>query len=127
MKLKIFLLVAIAMFSLSNMRANVYDDNLLQVSLVMASFEHEYNDAPPKGKRTLPKPEYCTINMESNSISTSISEDIVNFEIGDVYGTEVYASFTDGITFVQYLSELEGEYQIIIRTQNHSYIGYISL
>lgn len=126
MKLKICLLLAIAMLAVSSVKASVSDNDIIQVSLVV-SFEHEYKDAPPKGKRMPSAPVYCIIDINGLSVTTSASEDMEYYEVYDAVGTVLLSSFNDETAFVDYLSELTGEYQIRLKSQNHSYIGNILL
>lgn len=96
------------------------------ISLNRHIIEDEHEDIPSKGKRTTPAPMFCYIDFNKYSVETSLSEPITSYEIWDIDGNYIYASFSDEVTFVQYLAEARGAYQIRFVTMNYLCIGFIN-
>lgn len=79
-----------------------------------------------KGTRTPPRPIYCVIDSEEG-VQTEISpEEILSYELWDQTEEFCIASFTDEASFLQYLFSYPGEFQIIIETDEYTYVGYLS-
>lgn len=108
-------------------QASVSSRESVQIPLTTQTIDKEYKDIPSKGKRNPPVPTYCIIDFSKNLIDTSVNEPIESYEIWDIDGNYIYASFSDEVTFVQYLAEKRGSYQIRLITIDYCYIGYIDI
>ncbi len=86
------------------------------------------NVGPPnKGMRTPSSPKECTIDFDNHRIELPTSEFISAYELWDVDGTYVIASYASEPEFVDFLYELTGEYQLRLNGEDHVYIGYLEL
>lgn len=122
-RLVTFFIVAVCFFC---SKADVYAHEDFSVNLT-EEFDPDYVEIPDYGVRSLPNMAICTISFNSASISTTISSEIVSYEILDAEGEAILYSSSDERDTVEFMSTIVGKYWLRILTSTRSYVGCINL
>lgn len=105
------------------------DDYCITVDLT----QQESNDdpykqpSPSKGHRSLPLPIVCVIDFTKGTVQTTLTSEVISYEIWDSAGAAPMAQCIENSDFVVLLSSISGSYQLRFITDSHQYIGYIEL
>ncbi|MDE6022962.1 MAG: hypothetical protein K2G13_05605, partial [Muribaculaceae bacterium] len=67
------------------------------------------------------------IDISTHSIQTSLSNDIISYELWDEEGESMIVSYKYDSNMVAFLSTVKGVYQFRIATAETIYLGYIEL
>lgn len=122
-RLVTFFIVAVCFFC---SKADVYAHEDLSVNLT-EEFDPDFVEIPDYGVRSLPNIAICTISFNSASISTTISSEIVSYEIWDAESDAILFSSSDERGTVEFMSTINGKYRLRILSSTRSYVGCISL
>lgn len=87
--------------------------------------EHDNNNKWNKGRRSMPI--ICTIDLTSGTVQTTLTSEIISYEIWDSEGAAPVAQYIDESDFVGSLCDVRGLYQLRFITESYQYIGYIEL
>lgn len=104
-------------------------DNCIILNLNQENFDSEPEKEAPntKGPRSMPTPIKCIIDFGEGTVRTTLTSEIISYEIWDSAGTTPVAQCMDDSDFVVLLSSISGFYQLRLATESHQYIGYIEL
>ena len=119
------LIIVICIFCPVAQASNVEDMTIYLTEQEVDGDYHE--DLKTKGPRSIPNMAICTISFNSASISTTISSEIVSYEILDAEGEAILYSSSDERDTVEFMSTIVGNYRLRILTSTRSYVGCISL
>lgn len=110
----------------SEVRADAY---CITVNLTQQeSIDDPYKQpSPSKGHRSLPSPIVCVIDFSKGTVQTTLTSEIISYEIWDSDGTALVAQYIDEPDFVGLLCDVSGLYQFRFITESYQYIGYIEL
>lgn len=121
MKKEIVLLLFALMLVIPLKALSTDDDT---ISVVMCQYDPQYDTFPDKGTRMPGHRELCVIDFISKSISVSIQDKNLLYELWDEEGKSLKASYTDEFDMVSYLSTANGCCQLRIITERTTYMGY---
>lgn len=110
----------------SEVRANDY---CISVNLTQESSDSEPDKEDPgkKGRRSMPIPLICVIDFTKGTVQTTLTSEVISYEIWDSAGAAPMAQCIEDSDFVVLLSSISGSYQLRFITDSHQYIGYIEL
>lgn len=80
---------------------------------------------PDKGHRTPARPIPCTVSESGIEFAIS-ADDITGYELWDADGKICLGVYSDDIYAANHIFTIPGEYQLVIETQESSYVGFIS-
>lgn len=75
----------------------------------------------------MPIPLICVIDFTKGTVQTTLTSEVISYEIWDSAGTAPMAQCIEDSDFVVLLSSISGFYQLRFITDSHQYIGYIEL
>lgn len=79
-----------------------------------------------KGKhRTPTRPIPCTVSESGIEFAIS-ADDITGYELWDADGEICLGVYSDDVDAANHIFSIPGEYQLVIETQESSYVGFIS-
>ncbi len=102
--------------------------NRVILNKVTINTENGYSETPAPGHRMPPRPIVGIINVSAGMIdySADLGEDVEVYEVWNVDGSAVLASFVDEAEFVDFLAlNADRELQIRITLTSYALIGYI--
>ena len=121
--LKSITLAIILLFAMDLAAANNCITLTLEQS-VISSDPEKYNP-DHKGRRSMPI--ICIIDLISGTVQTTLTSEIISYEIWNSDGTALVAQYIDEPDFVGSLCDVSGFYQLRFITESYQYIGYIEL
>lgn len=104
-------------------------DNSITLNLNQENSDSEPEKEMPdtKGRRSMPIPIKCIIDFGEGTVRTTLTSEVISYEIWDSEGTTPVAQCIDDSDFVVILSSIDGFYQLRLKTESHQYIGYVEL
>lgn len=104
-------------------------DNCITLNLNQESSDSEPDDedVKTKGRRSMSMPIKCIIDFGEGTVRTTLTSEVIFYEIWDSEGTTPVAQCIDDSDFVVMLSSIDGFYQLRLKTESHQYIGYVEL
>lgn len=104
-------------------------DNSITLNLNQENSDSEPDDedVKTKGPRSMPMPIRCIIDFGEGTVRTTLTSEVISYEIWDSEGTTPVAQCIDDSDFVIMLSSIDGFYQLRLKTDLHQYIGYVEL
>lgn len=104
-------------------------DNSITLNLNQESSDSEPEKEMPdtKGPRSMPMPIRCIIDFDEGTVRTTLTSEVISYEIWDSEGTAPVAQCIDDYDFVVMLSSICGFYQLKLKTESHQYVGYVEL
>ena len=78
-----------------------------------------------KGHRTPTRPIPCTVSESGIEFAIG-TDDITGYELWDADGEICLGVYSDDIDAANHIFTIPGEYQLVIETQESSYVGFIS-
>lgn len=104
-------------------------DNSITLNLNQESSDSEPDDedVKTKGRRSMSMPIKCIIDFGEGTVRTTLTSEVIFYEIWDSEGTAPVAQCIDDSDFVVMLSSICGFYQLKLKTESHQYVGYVEL
>lgn len=84
-------------------------------------------DLPTKGHRMPSEKVVCVIDFTSGQIMVETSSPVISYELRDEEGETMIVGFSSDSDLVEFMTSLQGVYQIRLVTDEYLYIGYIEL
>ena len=124
---KLIFVAFTAIMFLCCFQANASGPGSIIVDMTQQDNSQDPDEKNNKGHRLPVRTQTCLIDFDSHTISTSVSADIISYELWDENGESIVLAFGTDSDMVVYLSEISGLYQLRLVTEKYTYIGYIEL
>lgn len=123
---KTFILVIIGLMINISFSSYSATDESIMIDLTQSNVRQK-DHIPVKGKRTPGKIVTCIIDFNTLAIQTSLSDEIISYQLWDEEGESMIATYACDSDMVAFLSTISGAYQFKIATAETTYVGYIEL
>lgn len=121
---RIYIILLMMVFTFS-VALSATEKTTYTVSLQRTVKKEHNQELDREGTRMPSRPIICTINEQG--VQTEISsEDIISYELWDIYGSCLISTVDDKEFVIFLFSSIQAEYQIRIITDRYCFIGYIS-
>jgi len=125
-KLHTYLMIALSLIMGFGITANA-EISSNQLIVYLNSDDYDIPEESPKGWRAPSKPATCTIDFTTLSITSNRVSSVLSYELWDEEGETSIAAYPSDSELVQFMTGLDGVYQLRLVTDEYIYIGYIEL
>lgn len=126
MKKILILILALVVAGLTENAFSSVENNV-QVTLTTQVNNNNHIRPPEKGNRKPSSPLISIVDFASGHIEVSTPTPIISYELWDEEGETSIAAYPSDSELVQFMTGLDGVYQLRLVTDEYIYIGYIEL